>query len=109
MIDAEQLLSQIEKFGKVADQFSEAKSNRVYLEKHLKCVKAEKMKLSQGKTVDAREADAYTSEEYTVALAGLAEAVKVEAQLGWKRQALEALIEIWRTDRADKRFQQDRV
>ena len=93
-IDIEKHLATLRDVGPL---FAEAKGHRAMCEGLLKVTFAEQVRLSQGKTVAEREADAMVSAGYREALDGYAVAVEQEEK---HRRALitaEAAIEVWRS------------
>ena len=86
-----------------AAEAAQAKANRVYMEEYRKVVKAELMSEHNDKAVNAREQYAYSNERYKKHLEALREAVRLDAQHQFYRQAAEAKIEAWRTQQATER------
>ena len=86
-----------------AQQFADAKAERVYLEEFRKSKKALLMKQSLEPTLGAQERDAYAHPEYIALLKGLREAVEIEEKLRWDLIAAQARVDIWRTEQANLR------
>lgn len=86
-----------------ATALAAAKANRVYLEESLRSVKSIQMKQHADIPVSAQEREAYASEPYRTALAGLQAAVEAEEGLRWLMIAAQAKIEIWRSQEASGR------
>ena len=88
---------------KHAEQFAQAKANRVYLEEFRKSKKALLMQQSSETTGVAQERDAYAHPEYLAVLDGLKAAVEVEEKLRWDLIAAQARVEVWRSEEASNR------
>ena len=86
-----------------AQQFADAKAQRVYLEEFRKSKKALLMKQSIENALGAQERDAYAHAEYVELLKGLKEAVAIEEKLRWDLIAAQARVDIWRTEQANLR------
>ena len=86
-----------------ATQLAQSKATRVYLEESLRSVKSIQMKKHAELPVSAQEREAYASDEYRTALAGLQAAVEAEEGLRWMMVAARAKIEIWRSMEASGR------
>lgn len=99
-IDPGEALAQM---WKLAPQYAQAKANRIYLEESLRSIKALEAAKSTATTVAQKEMDAYASEAYRTAVAGLREAVEQEETLRWRLVASQAAIEIWRSTEASNR------
>lgn len=89
---------------KNAPKFAQAKANRVYIENFLRSKKSLLMSEIEG-AVNAKEAYAYAHPEYRELLEGLKAAVEAEETLKWKMTAAELAIEIWRSEQANNRRQ----
>lgn len=87
-----------------APKFAQAKANRVYIENFLRSKKSLLMAEYEG-AVNAKEAYAYAHPEYRELLEGLREAVEAEETLRWKMTAAELRVEIWRSEQANNRRQ----
>lgn len=91
-----------------AEQYGEAKAQRVYLEEFRKSKKALLMKdaLTLGfEAANAQEREAYADPEYQQLIKGLAEAIEKEETLKWQIEAARLDIDIWRTRQANERLQ----
>jgi hypothetical protein len=84
---------------------AEAKGNRVYIEQYRKTVKAQLMAKSTAKTVSERETDAYGHADYAALLEGLKEAVIQEEKLKFLLIAAQLRVDVWRTNQANNRKQ----
>ena len=99
-IDPQKALHTLAKDG---PRYAEAKGQRVAIEEGLRTIKALEMAKSQGATVAAREMEAYASEAYRTAVAGLGAAVEREETLRWRLIAAQCAIETWRSLEASNR------
>lgn len=88
---------------KNSKNFSEAKSQRVYIENFLRSKKSILMSLAKSSTISGAEAEAYAHPDYVTLIEGLKEAVAKEEMLKWQLIAAQARIEIWRTTEASNR------
>lgn len=88
-----------------ASKFAKAKAERVYLEEFRKSKKAMLMKESKETSAAAKEMDAYAHKDYQALLEGIRAAVEVEESLKWKLIAAQIVPEIWRTEQANNRRQ----
>ena len=88
-----------------AEQFAQAKANRVYMEEYRKTLKANLMKSSGMDAIGAQEREAYADAAYALHLEGLRAAVEAEERLRWLLVAAQARIEVWRTQSANARNQ----
>jgi hypothetical protein len=89
-------------------EYSKARAKRTYVEEFKKSKFAILMKEAerQGfKTAAAQEREAYACQEYIDLLDGLQAAVEAEERLRYDMKALEMQAEVWRTLRADERFE----
>ena len=86
-----------------AEKLAQAKANRIYIEESLRSIKSTVMQEHAGLTVGAQEREAYASEPYKTALAGLKVATQEEEALRWLMIAAQAKIEIWRSMEASGR------
>lgn len=92
---------------KVAD-YAKARARRTYIEEFKKSKLAILMRQADRdgfKSVAAQEREAHSSDEYLELLLGLKEAVEAEERLRYDLRALEMRAEVWRTLRADERFE----
>lgn len=93
--------------GKVGE-YAKARAKRTYVEEFKKSKFAMLMKEAerQGfKTAAAQEREAYACDEYVQLLDALKEAVEAEERLRYDMKAIEMQAEVWRTLRADERFE----
>lgn len=93
--------------GKVGE-YAKARAKRTYIEEFKKSKFAMLMKEAerQGfKTAAAQEREAYACDEYVTLLDALKEAVEAEERLRYDMKAIEMQAEVWRTLRADERFE----
>ncbi len=89
-------------------EYAKARAKRTYIEEFKKSKFAMLMREAdrQGfKTAAAQEREAYACQEYLDLLDGLREAVEAEERLRYDMKALEMQAEVWRTLRADERFE----
>ena len=89
---------------KNAPKFAQAKANRVYIENFLRSKKSLLMNQTEG-AVNAKEAYAYAHPEYRELLDGLRAAVEAEETLKWQMTAAELRVEVWRSQEASNRRQ----
>lgn len=91
---------------KVAKDYAEAKSNRVYLEQFRKSKKAILFSQapSEFKTIQDKESYAYAHDDYVALLEGLKQAVFIEEKLRYELVAAQLRVEVWRTQEASSRF-----
>lgn len=92
---------------RIAD-YSKARARRTYIEEF----KKSKLALLQRqadrdgfKSVAAQEREALSNDEYIELLGGLEAAVEREERLRYELRSLEMQAEVWRTLRADERFE----
>jgi len=95
--------SAVEQMWKTAPRLAKAKGELVYLEEYRKSLKAILMKASKEKTSAAQETEAYAHPDYIKHLAGLQAATEAYEALRWQMVALEAAVEVWRTQSANDR------
>ncbi len=88
---------------KNAEAYAQAKANVVYLTEYRKTVKALGFQRSLKNTMAEKEADAYTTEEYTQCVLGLKEAVAEAERLRWMLVAAQARVDVWRSQEASNR------
>lgn len=88
---------------KHAEEFAQAKANRVYLEEYRKTLKAQLMARDKGLPVTAQERDAYADQTYQDHLQALKAAVEEEERLRWHLVAAQARVEVWRSQEASAR------
>lgn len=90
-----------------AAKFGKYRAERIYLEEYRKTQKALLMNEAAG-TDKTREAKAYAHPDYVTNLEGIRAAREIEERLRWKLVAAQARIEIWRSQGANNR-QQDQT
>ena len=88
---------------KNAEAYSQAKADVTYLTEHRKTVKAIGFQRSLKNTMSEKEADAYTTAEYTSCVEGLREAVAEAERLRWMLVAAQARVDCWRSMEASNR------
>lgn len=89
-------------------EYAKARARRTYIEEFKKSKFAILMRQADRdgfKTAAAQEREAYSSDEYIDLLDGLREAVEAEERLRYDLRSLEMRAEVWRTLRADERFE----
>jgi hypothetical protein len=105
MNEIEQLMQEYRE--KVAE-YAKARARRTYVEEFKKSKHALLMRQADRdgfKTVAAQDREALASDEYLALLDALSEAVEAEERLRYDMKALEMRAEVWRTLRADERFE----
>ena len=105
MNDIERLMHEYRE--KVKD-YAKARSQRTYVEEFKKSKLAILMRQADRdgfKTAAAQEREALASDEYTALLDALREAVEAEERLRYDMRSIEMQAEVWRTLRADERFE----
>lgn len=85
-----------------AQEFAQAKANRVFIENYLRTVKSRLMHQEEG-TLGNKEAYAYAHQDYVVQLMGLKAATEEEERLKYMLLAAQARIEVWKTQEYTKR------
>jgi hypothetical protein len=103
--DIERLLHE---YREKVDEYAKARARRTYIEEFKKSKHAILMRQADRdgfKTVSAQDREALASDEYIELLDGLKEAVEAEERLRYDLRALEMRAEVWRTLRADERFE----
>jgi hypothetical protein len=98
----------IEQMWKLAPKVAKAKAELVYLDEYKRSLKAILMKSSGEKTSAAQETEAYSHPDYIKHLAGLQAATEAYEGLRWQMVALEAAVDVWRSQEASNR-RMDRV
>jgi hypothetical protein len=86
-----------------AREAAQARAEYLYLEAHLKSLKATLKARSRATSNAAAEDEALASEEYRVGLEGYKAAVEQDAFYRFKREAASALIDAWRTQQSNLR------
>ena len=88
---------------KNSEAYANAKAQVVYLTEYRKTVKAIGFQRSLKNTMAEKEADAYTTAEYTSCVEGLKEAVAEAERLRWMLVAAQARVDVWRSQEASNR------
>lgn len=88
---------------KNSEAYALAKAQVVYLTEYRKTVKSQGILRSLKTTVVEKEADAYTTAEYTSCVEGLREAVAEAERLRWMLVAAQARVDCWRSMEASNR------
>ena len=88
---------------KNSEAYALAKAQVVYLTEYRKTVKSQGILRSLKNTVVEKEADAYTTAEYTSCVEGLREAVAEAERLRWMLVAAQARVDCWRSMEASNR------
>ena len=88
---------------KNSEAYANAKAQVVYLTEYRKTVKAIGFQRSLKNTMAEKEADAYTTVEYTSCVEGLREAVAEAERLRWMLVAAQARVDCWRSMEASNR------
>lgn len=88
-----------------APKLAKAKAERVYLEQFRKSLKATLYQSAPEGTIADKESWAYSHPDYKELLDGLREAVQVEEELRWRMVTAQLQVELWRTQRADRRIE----
>lgn len=86
-----------------AQEAAQARADSLYLEAHMKALKATLKARSGAASNAAAEDEALASDEYRTALEGWRVAVEKDAFHRYKREAAQALIEAWRTQCSNAR------
>ena len=86
-----------------ADEASQARANRVYMEEYRKSLKAMIMKEHTQLPVSAQEREAYADKRYLSHLLGLQQSVKEDEYRRFLRVPADAKIEAWRSFQANYR------
>ena len=88
---------------KNSEAYANAKAQVVYLTEYRKTVKAIGFQRSLKNTMAEKEADAYTTDEYTSCVEGLREAVAEAERLRGMLVAAQARVDCWRSMEASNR------
>jgi hypothetical protein len=86
-----------------AERYAKAKGDVAFTENYLKVIKSQQMNKSESSSLGQREADAYASADYLLAIKANQAAVEQEAHLKWMLLAAQARIEIFKTTEYSKR------
>jgi hypothetical protein len=95
--------SSIQMMLDTAPRLAKAKGERVYLEEYRKSLKAILMKASTQNTAAMQEREAYSDPQYIDHLKALKIAVEGEEALRWRMVAMQAAVEVWRSQEASNR------
>ena len=98
--DVEKALDYMRDHAEVA---AKAKAERIYVTEYRKTLKADLMKMSNGKTAVEREEFAYSHETYKQFLVAIKEAVYQDEKARFMLLAAQAKIDAWRTQEASSR------
>lgn len=99
----------IERMGQAIAPYAKAKSERTYIDKYRKSLKAVLMSKCKGKTVSERENYAYAHKDYLSLLVGLKEATELETKTQWALEKFKIEFSHWQTCSANERWQRDKV
>ena len=105
MSDIERIMQEYR--DRVGD-YAKARARRTYIEEFKKSKLALLMRQADRdgfKSVNAQEREAQASDEYIELLRALETAVEGEERLRYELRSLEMQAEVWRTLRADERFE----
>ena len=105
MTDIERILHE---YRSRTGDYAKARSRRTYIEEFKKSKLALLMRQADRdgfKSVAAQEREAEASDEYIELLKALEAAVEAEERLRYELRSLEMQAEVWRTLRADERFE----
>lgn len=105
MSDIERLLDE---YRSKVGEYSKARARRTYIEEFKKSKLAILMRQADRdgfKSVNSQEREAQASDEYIELLKALEVAVEAEERLRYDMRRLEMEAEVWRTLRADERFE----
>jgi hypothetical protein len=86
-----------------AREAAQARAEALYLEGHLKALKASLKVRSKAGSNAAQEDEALASDDYRTALEGYKVAVEMDAFHKFKREAAVAMIDAWRTQQSNLR------
>lgn len=95
--------SSIQMMLDTAPRLARAKGERVYLEEYRKSLKSILMKASGQTSAALQEREAYADPQYIDHLKALRIAVEGEEALRWKMVAMQASVEVWRSQEASNR------
>lgn len=87
-----------------APRLAKAKAERTYLEEYRKSLKAILMKASTQSTAVMQEREAYSDPQYIEHLKALRVAVEGEEALRWRMVAMQAAVEVWRSQESSARM-----
>lgn len=86
-----------------ASEAAQARANRIYVEEYRKTVKARLMASVADKSIGAQEVFAYDHKEYRAHLDALREAVRIDEEFRFLREAAMAKVNAWQTQSANQR------
>jgi hypothetical protein len=95
-------------YRELVDEYAKARAKRTYIEEFKKSKHAILMRQADRdgfKTVAAQDREALASDEYLLLLDALQEAIESEERLRYDMKSIEMQAEVWRTLRADERFE----
>jgi len=81
-----------------AEEYAQAKSDRIHIEQYRKSKKAILMNEKTGEAEHVRSSYAYAHHEYISLLDGLKAAIENEEKIKWLMESARLKIEIWRTE-----------
>jgi hypothetical protein len=86
--------------------YAKARAERIYIENFLRCKKAILMQEAPEEytTIAAKEAYAYSHEDYISLVKSLKAAVEIEEKTRWALEHLKIQFEYWRTTQANERW-----
>lgn len=93
---------------KNSPEYAKAKAQRIFLEEFRKSKKALLMREALSKGIESaagQERESYSHPEYIELLKGLEAAIEAEETLKWKLEAARMRTDIWRTEQANNRMQ----
>ena len=96
-------MKSLETMHRIGPQFAKARAERVYIEESLRTIKALEAAKSSAGSVAAKEMEAYASDSYRTALAGLREAIELEETKRWQLITAQTACEVFRTMEASNR------
>ncbi len=82
---------------------AQSKANRIYVEEYRKTVKAQIMSEYAEQPIGAQEREAYADDRYKQHLLAIKEAVEIDERNRFMREAADAKIHAWQTQRANER------
>jgi hypothetical protein len=86
-----------------AERYAKAKGDVAFTENYLKVIKSQQMNKSESSSLGQREADAYASADYLLAITAHKQAVEEECHLRWMLEAAKARIEVYKVQEYTKR------
>lgn len=106
MIDESDIGKALDWLVKNATPAAQARANKVYLLEYRKSLKAILMSKSGETTEAGKEREAYSHPEYIKHLDALKTAVFEDERYSWLQTAAEAKINMWRSQEASRRTQE---